>query len=498
MLSKTINRSSGWLFVGAIICSPFLYGGTTDQAIHILNVVLLAGALLWLTGLIIDRRRPYCPIPVFISVLILMGQGWWMTINAHAIHDPEFWQFAPYCPLVPWLPGSFDHIGSKAIMLRLTSLLSSFLAILDFSQRSRWVKRFQWSMAAAGIGVAALGIWQKMAFQPLTIWPVENVSSNTFATFWYHGNAAAFLNTTWPIAVGAAICAFSFGASHLLRSIWMAGSMLILSGLIINVSKAGHAIAAILLLFACLLSLLRWRSILLRYGWKHVLAASGVGITITLWIFMQFDHSITAGRWKQFLAREAWDSRFQVAGQCVDMLPQTGWFGSGPGTFASVHHQHLQKHSLDTRVAWKYAHNDYVQMIVEWGLPGSLAWLIIWGGAAAAGAAQIWKIVKPAFIEPKRRSRSSRERWRRSKEALLQVLMTAGTGSLATLLLHAAMDFPLQIYVTQLYGLALAGMLLSNFSWGVSRRLTNGVSTSAPSDSRAVEEIDKNPQLHSL
>ena len=124
-------------------------------------------------------------------------------------------------------------------------------------------------------------------------------------------------------------------------------------------------------------------------------------------------------------------------------------------------HDYRREHSIDTRVAWKYAHNDYVQSAVEWGLPGTLAWAVLWGAACAGGARVIWKWLKPAFIKIRKRSRSSRERWRRSREAMLQILLTGATFSLAGLLTHAAIDFPLQIYSTQLYGMALAAMLIS-------------------------------------
>lgn len=486
MLPKIFHAAAGWLFTIAIICAPFLYGGTTDPAIHILNSLLLTACALWLCGLIAERRMPHGHTPIWGAVLVLLCQGWWMTINARAIHDSEFWQFAPFPPLASWLPGSCDRNGSQTTMIRLSALLPSLLAIMDLAQRTRWVKRFQWSMATAGATLSALGIWQKLAYQPLRIWPVEHVSSYTFATFWYHGNAAAFLNTTWPLTLGASACAFLFGSSHVLRSIWIGAFLMILSGLAVNVSKAGHAIAVLIVLATVGLSLLRLRTILVKYGWKQVTAASGIGITILLWLLMQLDNSETIKRWKQFLDREKWDLRFEVAGQCLDMLPDTGWFGSGPGTFAATHHHYLQQHSLDSSLGWKYAHNDYLQAAVEWGLPGSLAWLIIWGSAAAAGTAQIWRLIKPAFVQTKRRSRQSRERWRRSKEALLQVLMISATGSLATLLLHAAIDFPLQIYATQIYGLFLAGMLLANQRGVTNRQRTDTSHPRGPK--KSVEE----------
>jgi hypothetical protein len=461
MIPSLLEKIAGGLIGVALLLAPFFYGGTTDEAIHFLNVLLLTAGSIWMLSCLVEQRWPTIPRAVALGGCVLLIQGWWMTFNAHSFFDPEFWQSTTKQARVAGLPGSRDAFGSRTTMIRLTALIIALFAMVDLCRKSRWIRWNQGIMAVASIALAAVGIWQKIAFKPLKIWAVDQVPSTTFATFWYHGNAAAFLNSTWPLVLASAFCAFPFGATQLMRSVWITGILLTFAAVAINVSKAGHLIAALMVALLFLMLIVRVRTLMAQYGWRQILIGASAGFVGVLWLLMQLDTSITLQRWKVFLARDNLDSRITVAGQSFDMMKDTGWFGSGPGTFAAVFHEYRKDHSIDTKVAWKYAHNDFVQAAVEWGLPGTLAWAAIWGSACFAGAMVMWKWIKPAFLKIRKRSRSNRERWARSREAMLQIRLTGAALGLFGLLLHAAMDFPLQIYSTQLYGLALAAMLIS-------------------------------------
>lgn len=464
MLSKALEKAAGWVFVATLLVAPFAYGGTTDGAIRLLNLLLFSGTLVWVAALLTDRRLPHLPWLPVVATTGLLIQGWLMAWNAHSILDPEFWEFVPRDPPVPLLPGSWDAVGSRTLMLRLSALLPAFLAIMDLCRRTRWIVRFVRTMAIAGVLLAALGIWQKAAVHPLKIWDVERIPWTAFGTYWYHGNAAAMLNLCWPLALGCAIWCFASDGAHLSRSLWILGAGLTTAGLGVNASKAGHAIAAALVLLCLVMLALRLREVLAKFGWRQTLVYGGVAAVAAAWIILQIDPTLSLKRWQAFLAREEWDSRFQIADACLDLLPGVSLFGTGPGTFVGVFQTYAAQHGMKLNAIWKYAHNDYLQAAVEWGVPGTLAWLALWLGGLQRGLRWWWEIVKPGLMAVVKRSRRSRERWRRSMEAMRQFHLTVAAFSLAGLLVHAAFDFPLQIYSIQIYGLTLVAALTSTRS----------------------------------
>jgi O-antigen ligase len=90
---------------------------------------------------------------------------------------------------------------------------------------------------------------------------------------------------------------------------------------------------------------------------------------------------------------------------------------------------------------WKYAHNDYMQTVLEWGWLGAAVWGVFFFG----GMAQVWI--------------HWRKRWDLSTTDHVLLLVTGL--ALAGVAAHAFVDFPLQIASLQLYvGVCLA------FGWG--------------------------------
>jgi hypothetical protein len=102
----------------------------------------------------------------------------------------------------------------------------------------------------------------------------------------------------------------------------------------------------------------------------------------------------------------------------------------------------MQEIGLAFRGRWDKAHNDHLQTIVEWGWVGYALWMILLLGA----------LLKGALLTGRRQPLTSR------------ILGISGTISLLGVLLHAIVDFPLQIPSIQLCTALIAGML-----WGVRR-----------------------------
>jgi hypothetical protein len=131
---------------------------------------------------------------------------------------------------------------------------------------------------------------------------------------------------------------------------------------------------------------------------------------------------------------------------CLRMLHDAGWHGFGPGTFALVfpHYPTDEQAKLIPGI-WRYAHDDYLQTLIEWGWVFSLFWAVLFFGAMA----------ELFFHWRKRRDLSTSDR----------VLAFVSGLALLGVAAHAIVDFPLQIASLQLYTAVCVGLGWGSRNW---------------------------------
>src|SRR5205085_1668866 len=136
-------------------------------------------------------------------LLVLLGValitiGGWMVLNAMSIYDSEFSFFVPLRNFAPPFAGSVDYPVSAAWMVRSAVLLGTMLFVSDLSQSNRWLLRLWYTIGFVGGSIAFLGLLQKATGAQMIFWqappPPEFGVTTFFATYFYHGNAGAFLN----------------------------------------------------------------------------------------------------------------------------------------------------------------------------------------------------------------------------------------------------------------------------------------------------------------
>jgi O-antigen ligase len=128
------------------------------------------------------------------------------------------------------------------------------------------------------------------------------------------------------------------------------------------------------------------------------------------------------------------------------MIPEAGPCGFGPGTFQTAFPYFTQDYGNQLKGRWIFAHEDYLQTLVEWGYIGAGLWaVLIFGGIGYS--------LSRAFRQ--------REQLSDSKRITHFAIVTALLG----VLLHALVDFPLQIASIQLYVAVMLGLLWGSRHW---------------------------------
>jgi O-antigen ligase len=431
-----------WLFLAALIDAPWVYGSTRPWAIQLLDAILGVVIVLWLAECVVRRRRPFVPWLLWGGALFLLLQGWGMMANAQASYDRDLFQFNVLKQLLPFAPGVVDRVDSIPAMLNDSAMLGAICFACDLAQRSVWRTRIWWTVALNGIVLMVWGLGMKIFGVHITsYYDPTDVGLDSFAFYFYHGNAGAYINLILPLVGGLAILAFIRRDAEAQRALWLPGLLICVASSVASLSKGGMAIALGLVIALAVwfvrLNADRERLALSR-AQRAILI---IGALAVLGAMLSLGGTGAAERWSALGTATGKDAsvteRLLMCQVCFHMMGDSGFWGFGPGNFM-ICFPHYCAFTGDALAGiWVYAHEDYLQTIVEWGYVGALFFGVIFFGG-------IWTA------------------WRRLYGAALSeedtVLLTAVLLALGGVAIHALFDFPLQIASIQLYAATYVGI----------------------------------------
>ncbi len=444
-----VRDAARWIFSAALIYAPWAYGGTTSTSIQIINWLLLLAFILWIVELLVRWRRPRFPRLLLFLTCALITIGGWMALNAISIYDSDFYVFVPLRNFASHLTGSVDYAISAAWMLRGALLLCAILFVVDVSQSSRWLLRLWYTIGLAGGTIAFVGLLQKATGAQMIFWQTAPVwgAKTFFATYYYHGNAGAYLNLVWPLTAGLAVRAFTKPSHPGMRALWVSVLILTLAAVLANTSRMAQLIALLLLIALCVQlgpALLRKVS----HGEKNIALAGVIAILLTLFALGQATHlEQPLNRWQSVTKRISSDARWQASRVAIGALRDVGFFGFGPGTFRVVFPSYNNVANKPAPGTWRFLHEDYLQTVLEWGWVGSSVWALLFVGGIAIGIRSYKK--------------SAAQGWAPRRRLLQPFVITALIG----VALHGLVDFPFQIASIQLYVATYLGLCWGSSVW---------------------------------
>jgi len=450
VISHIVRSASRWIFFGALVYAPWAYGGTTSESIQITNWVLLGALVFWAIELLLSKRMPQFPRLLLFLTVALICVGAWMVFNARSVYDADFAVFVPLDNFAPAVTGSVDYPISAAWMIRGALLIGIILFVADLSQSSRWLLRLWYVIGLAGGSIALLGLLQKATgadmifWRPQTPWPLR--INTFFATYYYHGNAGAFLNLIWPLSFGLVIRSFARESHPWMRAMWTSVFLITMAAVLANTSRMAQLVALLLLVAICV----QFGPTLLRKlsGGKGVAVVGALAIGLALIAFAQASHFEQAlKRWRSETEHIPNDARWQVSRVAVRALPHAGLFGFGPGTFRVVFPTYNRTGSDQVLGTWRFLHEDYLQTLLEWGWVGGILWALLFFGGITVGIRSY-------------KEHASRE-WTPRRRVLQPLVITALIG----VALNALVDFPAQIESIQLYVATYLGLCWGSRLW---------------------------------
>ena len=452
MISHICRTASRWIFLGALMYAPWAYGATTSLSIQITNWILLAAFVLWAVELLVSKRTPRFPRLLFFLTVALVCVGGWMVFNAKAIYDSDFFVFVPLRNFAPPLAGSVDYTISAAWIVRGALLLGTILFVADLSQSNRWLLRLWYAIGLVAGSIAFLGLLQKATGAQMIFWQPPPARydlriSTFFATYYYHGNAGAFLNLAWPLSAGLVIRSFSKRHHPAMRAVWISLFIVTIAGVLANTSRMAQLVAVVLLLAICL----QFGPALVRKlsgTEKSVALAGALAILLALVALAQATHlEQPLTRWQTESQRIPTDARWQAWHVALAALPDAGLFGFGPGTFRVVFPTYNIGSVNQVPGTWRFLHEDYLQTLLEWGWLGCSFWGLLFFGGITVGI--------------RSNNKNARRDWTPRRRVLQPLVIIALVG----VALHALIDFPFQIESIQLYVATYLGVCWGSSLW---------------------------------
>jgi O-antigen ligase len=327
-----------------------------------------------------------------------------------------------------WRPISLDIEGTIQSFLSLVPAAAVFLCALFLPLRER--ARLYWIIVGFALFGAVLGVMQFATGGGLTPFPSGH-SGYAIGLFVNRNHSASFSLVAMPLA--AAIGAMMAAApNRRVPSVVGVVSTLLILGIAVLATTSRMAI--LLLPFAILSAL--FLALYKQPPWKialpSLLGVLGVGLLL-----------LVGGGFNQTLSRFSSldDPRLNYWTDIYWALQHYGLAGTGFGTFIPIF-QSAESLEAVVPAITNHAHNDYLEIVLEGGLPA----ILLLGLFVAILAASLW--------------RSARAR--RSREA--GAVTVAATCGLVVLLVSSLVDYPLRMPALSATFAVLFSILLSNRS----------------------------------
>jgi hypothetical protein len=448
VMLQFLSILSSILVLVGLVWAPWAYGSIPTWAWTTLCAISYLAFGFYLITSIFKKSFPLPPWPVLFVLAWILGQGWWMYYNARYVLWPGGYQLIPLDQKFPNWPGSYDRDATFVFMLQISSFIGAAWVAGIMGTNLKWRKRLLDAMGITAITLLLFGVIQKI-LGTSGIWPQYGRNVWPFATYFYHGNAGAFINLTFPIVVALTWRSAFIDSKPIWRAVWVCALIIQIAAAMVNTSKAALFIFGWLILALLILSgwyvrrmKLNMRTFstvivggsLILFAIGVVALSSGTGAAVQRWIYA-------------FNERETiLEGRVEVAKILTESTPMSGTWGFGPGSFTSMFPYLAVQDKTPPEGRWIYAHEDYLQTLIEWGYTGAVAWAILVLGGIFYGL----------YILQKRKNHL-----RKRDSFLLCCLIIA----LAGVCIHSLVDFPLQIPSLQYYTAIILGMIWFSKHW---------------------------------
>ncbi len=381
--------------ISLIVFPPLSFG-----AIHhrfSIQVIILGISIVWVIKTLVTGKLRYASTPLDLPILVFLGLG-----------------------VVNWLTSTYAHNTEKELYL-FASYALLYVLVAQHLKTTRRIIGLAFITLLVGSGESLFGLFQYLQGATTVLgYDTPNIGTVN-ATYFNHNHFAGFLILVIPIALG-----LLFGAAHFEKKFFVFILLALLGATLVLTLSRGGLLSFLLSsgFFAVCLSI---KYVHRAGSWRNYLVVLLILIVCigayTAWIgFSPIAHrSLFETFFPNRITLEQ-EIRFQLWRNALPLVKEFPLLGSGLGTFHDVFLRYRPETLAQERQAF-HAHNDYLELLVEMGIPALL--LVFWTMGRV-----YWYVLTSYF---------------QARDPLLASLALGGLTSCTAIWIHSFFDFNLQI-----------------------------------------------------
>lgn len=420
VIDRWCERGILGLVLAVLVFGPLAMGAVRLQEFLVLQALSLGVLGLWLVRIWVGPRPQFLWPPICWGVLAFVGYA-----------------------VARYLTCEVEYVGRQEL-LRVLVYAVIFFAIINNLHSQEFTMVINYTLIFLGMAISFYAIYQFLTGSG-NVWhfdlPYRGRGSGTYIS---PNHLAGFLEMLVPVALSYTIA----GRSKPLTKIFLCyAALVLLAGVAITVSR-GSWVACSVALLALGLVLVSHRSFRLPAAalLSFLLLCGVVAGTRMPAITSRVSKGIISGRVDL-------DTRYEMWHAAMQMWRDHVWFGGGPGHY-ELRFRTYRPPTLQLNP--ERAHNDYANLLADWGAVGAVLVLTVLG-LLTHGIAKTWNNVRRGDSEFS------------SNLSNKFAFVLGGSMGLVALVVHSAVDFNLQIPANALLAISLMAMLSGHWRFATER-----------------------------
>jgi O-antigen ligase len=423
-LDNWCERGILFLVLGILVFAPLAMGAVDAWAFLVVQAMTVAVMLAWALRI-------------------------WISPKPKLLWPPLCWvvlAFAIYA-VARYLTADIEYVARQE-MIQVVIYAFLFFAIVNNLYRQEFSQAVSFTLIFLAMGISAYAVFQFMTHSNQVWNYLSPYAGRGTGTYISPNNLAGFLEMLLPLALAYILAG---RIKPVMRILLGYSALVIAAGLAVTFSRGGWA--------ACALGLLVLLGILL-FQPRHQLPAfllliflvGGGTIFVTKYLaktttyVQRMDETTNNGRVNLDMRGDLWLA-------AVQMWRDNFWWGAGP---AHYNYRFPEYRSEHIQLQPDRAHNDYLNLLADWGTVGGLITL----AGAAIFAAGLW--------QTRWHVRRVEKEFKSANSNRLAFFLGALVG-LVALAAHSVVDFNLHIPANAILGVTLLALLTSNLRFATEK-----------------------------